>query len=362
MHRLLDRYIFTELLPPFSISLGALCFVMLTKEMLRLVELLVSQGVGLGAVLKVIVYLLPSFLVLTLPIAGIIASISAFSRLSYDREVIALRAAGVSLFRLSLPVLVFSSLVFGVTLALSQWGQPWSNISLKRLALSVLRDQLTLSLEKGVFNEPFPKMVVYVERTADGEGTETGIFISDERKPEKAMLILASDYQILNDPANNRVLLRLLDGSVHTRTPEIDEYRQSWFSVYNLPIPLDPLLYMPATKRPSRETILARLEQSNWKDVDALRRLMESYKDLSFPTAALLLGMLGVPVGIVYRRTGRAGGFAVGLVIIVGYYLLNVLCDFLVMKHVLWPSAGAWIPNVIILAVVLWLFHRVGRH
>ncbi|TKB89059.1 MAG: LptF/LptG family permease [Nitrospira sp.] len=60
LRTLLDRYIFTELLSPFGLSLGALCFVMLTRELLRLVELLVSKGVGFWAVLKVIAMLLPS--------------------------------------------------------------------------------------------------------------------------------------------------------------------------------------------------------------------------------------------------------------------------------------------------------------
>ena len=86
LRKLLDRYIFTELLSPFSLSLGTLCFIMLTRELLRLVELLVSKGVGIWAVLKVFAHLLPSFLVLTLPIAGIIASITAFGRLSLDKE------------------------------------------------------------------------------------------------------------------------------------------------------------------------------------------------------------------------------------------------------------------------------------
>lgn len=74
---------------------------MLTKELLRLVELLVTKGIGLLSVLKVFAHLLPSFLVLTLPIAGIIASITAFGRLSLDKELVAMRAAGLSLLRLS---------------------------------------------------------------------------------------------------------------------------------------------------------------------------------------------------------------------------------------------------------------------
>ena len=101
MIKILDRYIFQELLSPFLTSLAALCFIVFTKEMLRLVDLLVSKGVGFLSVGKVIIYLMPSFLVLTLPIACLIASISAFSRLSFDNELIVMRAAGLSLWRLA---------------------------------------------------------------------------------------------------------------------------------------------------------------------------------------------------------------------------------------------------------------------
>ena len=161
--RLLDRYIFTELLSPFSISLGALCFIILTKELLRLVELLVTKGVGLWAVLKVFAHLLPSFLVLTLPIAAIIASITAFGRLSLDKELVAMRAAGLSLLRLARPVFLFALLVFGLTLWLAQYGQPWSSVNLKKVALNLLRNQLVLQLQRDSFTEPIPTAEVDAE-------------------------------------------------------------------------------------------------------------------------------------------------------------------------------------------------------
>jgi lipopolysaccharide export system permease protein len=357
--KILDRYIFAELLPPFLISVGALCFVMLTKELLRLVELFVSKGIGLGAILKVFIHLLPSFLVLTLPIAGIIASISAFSRLSYDKELVAMRAAGLSLIRLSLPVLGFSCLVFGLTLVLSQWGQPWTSVSLKKLALNLLRDQLTLALDKGVFNEPVPRMVVYVADTSYGK--VDSIFISDQRNPGESRIIVAGDYALLSDIGPNQVGIRLLNGTVHSRPYDPDEYHQVTFSTYDLKLSLDQSLYAPIDERPSRAAVIDQLNRSGWKDTGALRRLMESYKDLAFPTAALIFGMLGVPVGIVSKRSGRIGGFAAGVMIIILYYVLNVLCEFLVTTLILPPFAGAWLPNILFLMTAVVLFHRVSR-
>jgi lipopolysaccharide export system permease protein len=359
LRRLLDRYIFTELLSPFSLSLGVLCFVMLTRELLRLVELLVSKGVGLWAVLKVFAHLLPSFLVLTLPIAGIIASITAFGRLSLDKELVAMRAAGLSLLRLARPVMLFALLVCGLTTWLAQWGQPWSSINLKKVALNLLRDQLVLALERGSFAEPIPKMTIYVSEKGDEESG--GIFISDERNPEDPRIIVAHGYHVLIDSSTDQVALRLRDGVIHSRPDEIDQYQLASFSNYDLKLSLAQSGYTAAEERPSYEQLIGRLNQTQWRDPSALRRLTEYYKDMAFPTASLILCMLGVPVGIVSKRSGRIGGFAVGVFVIVSYYVMNVACEFLVTAAVIPPFAGAWMPNIVFLLITLLWFYRMSK-
>ncbi|OQW37524.1 MAG: hypothetical protein A4E19_12645 [Nitrospira sp. SG-bin1] len=362
LRTLLDRYIFTELLSPFGLSLGALCFVMLTRELLRLVELLVSKGVGFWAIVKVIAMLLPSGLVLTLPIAGLIASVTAFGRLSYDKELVAMRATGLSLYRLSQPVLLFSVGVFTLTLVLSQWGQPWSSLNLKKVALNLLKDQLVLALERGTFNEPIPHMMIYVPEGEPDRPAE-GIFISDERLPDEPRVIVAEQYRVFMDTAHAQVALQLVNGVIHSRPREreVDQYRQISFASYDLKIDLNLSSYSVTEERPSYEQIMARLAESGGKDAGSLRRLMEYYKDLAFPTASLIFCLLGVPVGIVSKRSGRIGGFAVGIGIIIAFYILNVGCDFLVTALVLHPFMGAWLPNIIFVIITVVLFFRMSR-
>ena len=356
LRTLLDRYIFSELLSPFCLSLGALCFVMLTRELLRLVELLVSKGVGIVAVLEVFAHLMPSFLVLTLPIAGIIASITAFGRLSFDKELVAMQAAGLSLMRLARPVLLFALLVFGLTVWLAQWGQPWSSINLKKVALNLLRDQLVLALDRGTFSEPIPKITIYVP-DGDPGPTTPGIFVSDERNADDPRIIVAQQYEVLTDASTNQVALRLQYGVIHSRPDQTDQYEQASFASYDLKLSLNQSGYSATEERPSYDAIIAQLTQSQWRDSGALRRLMEYYKDLAFPTASLVFCLLGVPVGIVSKRSGRIGGFAVGVLVVIVYYILNVACEFLVTTAHLPPFAGAWIPNGIFsLATVVWFY------
>ena len=361
LRTLLDRYIFTELLTPFSISLGALCFVMLTRELLRLVELLVSKGVGILAVLQVFANLMPSFLVLTLPIAGIIASITAFGRLSFDKELVAMQTAGLSLLRLARPVLLFALLVFGLTVWLAQWGQPRSSINLKKVALNLLRDQLVLALERGTFNEPIPKMMIYVPDGNAGQAT-TGIFVSDERKADDPRIIVAQQFEVLMDASTDQVALRLRHGVIHSKPDQADQYEHASFASYDLKLSLNQSDYSATEERPSYDAILAKLEQSQWRDSSALRRLMEYYKDLAFPTASLIFCLLGIPAGIASKRSGRIGGFAVGVFVVIVYYMLNVACEFLVTTAHLSPFLGAWIPNgIFFLTTVVW-FYIMSRH
>ncbi|MFZ1748384.1 MAG: LptF/LptG family permease [Nitrospirales bacterium] len=360
MIRLLDRYIFFELLPPFLTSLTGLCFIIFTKEMLRLVDLVVSRGISLAALGSIVLHLLPSFLVLTLPIACLIASISAFNRLSFDNEVIAIRAAGVSFWRINLPVVVFSGIVFLLTVYLSQWGQPWANVSLKTLALSVIEDELTLAVDSGVFNEPISGLMVYVPHSENASG-DKGIFISDQRNPEQPLIIVAENFHMLKQSERQQFGIRLFKGAIHQIPKDANSFHRVTFDTYDFWLSSPFTSVKDKTKRKTYQNLTQQLEESGGTDAGALRRLVEFHKDTAFPVATFVLGLLGVPVGIVSKRSGKAGGFAIGVGVVIGFYLLNVLGEFLVTTLVISPFFGAWMPNIILACFTGFLLFQAGK-
>lgn len=313
--------------------------------MLRLVDLVVSRGISLKALGTIVVHLLPSFLVLTLPIACLIASISAFNRMSFDNEVTAIRAAGVSFWRINLPVVVFSGIVFLLTVYLSQWGQPWASVSLKTLALSVIEDELTMAVDSGVFNEPIPGLMVYVPNSENSSGNK-GVFISDQRNPELPLIIVAENFQMLKQNERQQFGIRLFEGAIHQIPNEIDSFHRVTFNTYDFWLPSPFTSVKDKTQRRTYKSLIQQLQESGGNDAGALRRLMEYYKDTAFPVATFILGLLGVPIGIVSKRSGKAGGFAIGVLVIIGFYVFNVLAEFLVTTLVISPFAGAWMPNM----------------
>jgi lipopolysaccharide export system permease protein len=358
--RTIDRYILQELGAPFAQSLGALTFILLTREILRLVELLINKGVGLVPLLKTFLLVLPSFFVLTLPMACLIASISAFSRLSSDRELTAMQATGVSMRRLLHPVLLFSAAVFLATLYLSQYAQPWTGQSTKKLVLTLLRDQVSLAFDEGVFNSPTDKVVMYIgERSLPGG--PSGVFISDARSQGEPRIIVARDWSVINDPLHNRVGMTLLDGTIHVNPRDPREYRMVMFAHYDFKLDLSESLSPTPEERLSLQHIRDKIAETNGEDPRYLRMLQDHYKDLAVPVSTLLFGIIGMPLGIVIKRSGRSGGFAVGILVVLLFYVLNVIADYWVSSRVLTPFAAAWFPNAVFSAACAWLFYSRAR-
>src|SRR5512137_382039 len=104
----ITQYVLRELFGPFCLGLLIFTFVLFMKEVLDLIELVINKGVSLKVVLEMVVYIMPSFLVLTIPMAVLVAALTAFGRLSTDSEITAMKASGISLYTLFVPVCLFA--------------------------------------------------------------------------------------------------------------------------------------------------------------------------------------------------------------------------------------------------------------
>jgi lipopolysaccharide export system permease protein len=357
MLKLIDRYIFREILTPFSLTLGTLLLVLLTDQILRLVELFINKGVPFFTIIKILVWILPTFLVIAIPVGVLIGVIIAFNRLSTDSEIIALQTTGVSLYRLLWPAIIFSSLAFVLTFTLSVWGQPWAGHSLKNLGISIVKQQASVALEPGVFNEPFKKMIIYVDQMPNSENIK-GILIYDSRNSKVPVLTLAKEGILINDPENNSLGFRLINGSQYRFSKNKSGRQQIiQFGSYDFRLNIDSalgrqdLLKNRLNPEDLRKAIINEPDQA-----DSYRRLLsEYYKNYAFPFSCLIFGLIGVPIGVAVRRAGRLGGFTVGLSMAVIYYILIIMADFLVISDTVNPVFAAWLPNLIMVVITLLL-------
>jgi lipopolysaccharide export system permease protein len=349
MFKLIDRYIFTEILVPFLLTLGTLMLVLLTDQLLRLVELLVNKGVGILTLLKVLAAIIPPFLVLSIPAGVLIGVIIAYNRLSSDSEIIALQAGGWSQLRLLAPAMTFAVLAFAVSFTLSIWFQPWTGRPIRRMGLALLRDQAAVAIEPGQFNEPVKDMVIFVEDTPTPDSMK-GILIHDLRDPEWTTLTVADDGSILQAPGEAAFGFRLRDGNLYRFSKkDPDRSQQIRFASYEFKIDFGNRLKNDGLGDQPEPEALIRAIAAHPEKAPRYRRLLgEHYKNIAFPFSCLIFALVGVPAGITIRRTGRLGGFALGILVGTGYYFLLFVADYLTATGKVDPAAAVWLPNIIV--------------
>jgi len=143
MSKILNRYIAREITIPFLLGLSIFTFIMLMDRLLKLTELVINKGVKLVEIVKLIIYILPSFFTVTIPMAFLLAVLLAFGRLSSDEEITAAKSSGISLIQMMPPVFMLSLIAFAATLFLSVYALPWGNHSFKTGIYDIVNNYYT---------------------------------------------------------------------------------------------------------------------------------------------------------------------------------------------------------------------------
>lgn len=153
--KIIDRYILREMSVPFFASLGVMTFVLLLGKILQLMDLMVNKGINVFDIAKLILFLMPYFLLFTIPISLLLAVLIGLGKLASGNEITAIKNAGISLYRLSLPIAVASLVTFLIALSLSLFFVPYSNYATKDLLFSIVRQNASAGIKEKVFNDNF---------------------------------------------------------------------------------------------------------------------------------------------------------------------------------------------------------------
>src|SRR5271156_161164 len=231
---ILDRYIGREVVAPLALGVLLLTFALVTGRLLRLTEMVVNHGVTLGDVASLIGFIMPAFLELTFPMAVLLGVLMGFGRMSGDREIIAARACGISLYRLSVPVLGVALIVWALSSWLAFSVRPWANASLRDRLFELTQTRSTAGLKEKVFSRNFPGIVMYVDHISPADESLHGVLISDTRDPGQQNTIIARSGLIVPDEANKAITLRLFNGSIFGVEGDTNSSHVTSFRIYDL--------------------------------------------------------------------------------------------------------------------------------
>lgn len=353
----IDRYIFKELLAPTIISLAIFTFVLLGGRFLFLSELILNKGVPAGEVMKLLWYLLPIFMAITLPLSLFLGTLVGYSRLSRDNEITAFKASGISLARLFRPALLLGLLLTLCTSYTTLVAEPAAKIAFRSKVFDVVQQRASVGILSQVFNNDIPGVTLYVNKV-DRSGDLHEVFISDERVDGDPAVIFARSGRIFSDPQEQSLTLHLLDGEIH-RYPDRKNYQVLDFNSYDIKLHSEKLANQTARRRKFGEIpTFELLDISRTTSDQNIRRntLAQFNRRFVHGLSPLVLILFSLPLTIKRGRSGQGTGFFVALVI----FALFHVCQFLTETAVAdsgWPALTIWgTPLLLGIIGILWLF------
>ncbi len=365
----LDRYLTREVLGPLALGFLVYTFLLLMQTLFRLAAMIIRRGVPASQVGEMLLLSLPNIIVLTIPMSFLFAILVASGRLAADSELIAMRSAGISLYRLCRPVLVLAVVLTVLNGFLMLYVLPRGNHALQKLQLEILSHSVSQQVQPRIFYEGWEGLVLYVNNFPAGEDQWQGVFVADSVPTGENEVTVADRGEVILSEDGERLMLRLEDAIAHrVDFDSADRYRRA--SHRTLSRLLDDSFTSGqqatiASSKGLRELTLGELrERLADPNLPAqLRNLsqVEVHKKFALPAACVVFALIGLPLGFAGRRgSGRSAGFAISIAIILVYWILLDNGEETARIGRMAPWFAMWRPNVLLAVVGLLLIFRAN--
>ena len=371
--KLIDRYVGWQVLLTSTIAVVVLSVVLVLGNIFKqLLELLVKNDTPFEQILTFLAYILPFSLTFTIPWGFLTAVLLVFGKMSAENELIALRANGVSIPRVTLPVLVLAVLSVGVCL--------WINIDVAPRAQAAMKEELyhiATSNPLAMFGsdkviEDFPGKKIYVERNEGAELFNLLVYEMDEDfLPVK--VVFAHRGLLETDREKKQILLHIFDARYEQRdstAPEnLKKIRTLTAQENTLPISLEELSEKKRGKGIGSMTAAELLERlkagarksAREEEEDRSAARTEVSKRFAYALASFAFALVGVPLAITAHRKETSVGFLLSLGVAVTYFFIGIFIYGIRENARVHPELLMWIPNLLCLGLGGWLFARMSR-
>jgi len=360
--RILTRYILKEVLSHSLLGLLVFTFVVFIGQLGKLLELLVRHNIPLPDMATLFLLPVPSILMLTIPLAVMVGTLIGLSRMAADGEVIATRASGIGLACFVQPVMLLAVTGWALTLWMALFLAPQAKRKMDRMETGLKASQVPYEIQPRVFIEQFPNLLLYLEDVTSSRASWSGVFIADMTEHNRLKVTLAESGVLVNEGARNRFVLHLEQGTTHEYDPQRpEEYSIGSFTNTEIPIDMDHGDTGAAERNSPPYLNVTQLWQRIHQPRDRQAALVELHYRFALPAAALVLALVGIPLGISTRKGGKSVGLMLSLIIFFVYYVLMAFGWSLARQGRISPLIGLWFANVLFALAGVFMLSNVQR-
>lgn len=360
MGKTLRRYLLREIGAAFLAGIAVFSSILFLLRTVDLIEMIFARGVPAALAARLLAAILPSFLEATLPMAFLLGIVIALRRMASDHEVLALRAAGLSVWQMLPPLVALSLLIAASTLALSMTARPWGHREIERTVFEIAKTRATAALRPRFFNTDFERMVVYVDRIDAETGDLFGVLLSDERGKAGRSTVFAKKGKVGGHRDSGSLFLQLFDGTSVTTRDNAADYDMTKFR--SLDVNLE-LRTATGNRSSSDEpaTLLwgeIREQMASQNSSTSTEATIELHRRLSIAASTIALALLGVGLGFQPSRgsPNQPVGMAIGAILALQGLL--ALAVALARSNSFSPVAVLWSPIVLLTIAALWVLSR----
>jgi lipopolysaccharide export system permease protein len=370
----MDRYIFIQLLLPFLFGVGAFSSIATSVgSVFELIRQVTQSGLPIEIAAKVLALTMPEFIGYSFPMSVLLATMMTFGRLSGDSEIIAMRSAGISIYRLIVPALVLSLMVTGMTFVLQESVVPAAKLeaattmerAIKQGKPSFQKDNIIypeFNEEKQPDGSKVRKLVrIFYARQFNGQEM-TDIIVIDRSQSEISTVVNAKSGRL--DIGKKK--WSLSNATTYSIDPKSEGTKKVYLERGELDMGKTPLEIAALERQPDQMNVtesISYLEvlkaKGDWKAVNTFQIRIQ--QKLALPFVCLIFGIIGSAVGIRPQRGGKATSFGVSLLMIFGYYILITVMGALGEVGYLSPFLAGWIPNMLGVGVGVYLLTKTAR-
>jgi lipopolysaccharide export system permease protein len=371
---LMDRYLFSQLIPPFLFSVGLVSSLGVAIGYLSdLSNKVVDKNLPLTDAIAILLLKVPEFTAYALPISLMLATLLSYGRLSQDSEIIALRSCGTSLYRIIAPALVLSFIVTGMTFIFSELVVPAANYRATEILVQTIQEEHPFWQNKDIFYPNYQEVQL-----------STG-----QRIRQLKSLFYAEKFDGQN--MKDVTILEWVGGDLHqiivsgsatwnTRQNQWDFYNGTRYKIakdtsfreahpfrhQRIDLPKAAFEFALQGRDPFEMNVVQAQQYIKLLRWIGDKKKLTTFEvriqqKLAFPFICVVFGLVGSVLGVQPLQMSRGTSFGLSVLIIFGYYVLAFLMGSFGMIGLLTPWMAAWLPNIICLAIAGSLLYYSAR-
>jgi lipopolysaccharide export system permease protein len=296
--------------------------------------------------------------------ASMLGVILCFSRMVNDNEMISIKAAGIGLYRMLTPVIIFAICTTLLTGYAATRLNPSGSIAMKKLLVTLATDKFTKGISAKQFSEGINDVVLYIDGIDKETGEWQGVYVADNRDKKNPLTIVAASGNLTSHTDNLLLSVQLKNGSIHQAEGVISQTVQFEDYILNLSLQNPKVtggekeLY--GKKEMSQKQLLAYAEKHGPDSEKSISRTIEYHKRFALAGGCFILSIMGIPLAMRIRPGQRAIGMPLGLFFFITYYIC-ITAAKVASEGGVPVGLAMWMPNIVFLLFTLYLLNHAYR-